>query len=188
MNKLLMIIDPQIDFITGTLPVPNAETAMDALAKYVAERSQDYTEIIITADRHPFDHCSFKEYGGPWPRHCVHDSVGAAVWQPIMEALYKAPCESVFLYKGLNPATEEYSIFKNRESAAEIDRIIKDKKIEKIDICGLAGDVCVADTITDGIDRYGAEIFKVLPQYSPSIDGGERLSKLINKYGLSCHR
>ena len=35
MKKLLLIVDPQIDFITGTLPVGGAAEAMDALAKYV---------------------------------------------------------------------------------------------------------------------------------------------------------
>ena len=35
MNKLLLIVDPQIDFITGTLPVENAVEAMNALATYV---------------------------------------------------------------------------------------------------------------------------------------------------------
>lgn len=34
-NKILLIIDPQIDFINGTLPVPGAEGAMNSLADYV---------------------------------------------------------------------------------------------------------------------------------------------------------
>lgn len=38
MKKLLLIVDPQIDFITGTLPVAGAAEAMDALAKYVKEK------------------------------------------------------------------------------------------------------------------------------------------------------
>lgn len=188
MNKMLMVVDPQVDFITGTLPVPDAAAAMDALARYIAENSDEYKCIVITGDRHPFDHCSFEQYGGPWPRHCVHDSVGAAVWQPIMDALCDAKAPSVFLYKGLNPLTEEYSIFKNEMSAREIDRLVNEYSIDRIDVCGLAGDICVSDTLTDGIELYNAKMFGVLPGFSPSLDGGKRLNQLILKNDLKCIR
>ena len=183
-----MIIDPQVDFISGTLPVPDAPRAMDSLAEYLRASARDYRGVIVTADHHPFLHCSFKEAGGPWPRHCVHDSVGAAVWQPIMESLYAAPVASHFLYKGLEPDTEEYSIFKNAASAAEIDRLIKALDISRIDLCGLSGDICVSDTLEDGITLYGPEMFGVLPQFSPSLDGGKRLNELIHKHSLPCDR
>lgn len=106
-NRLLMIVDPQIDFITGALPVPGAAAAMDALAAYIRDSSETYRHIIVTADRHPFGHCSFIQCGGPWPRHCVHDSIGAAVWQSLMDSLYDFDGVVTFLYKGENPAAEE---------------------------------------------------------------------------------
>ena len=59
MKKLLLIVDPQIDFITGTLPVAGAAEAMDALAKYVKEQGNEYTVKIVTADWHPYHHSSF---------------------------------------------------------------------------------------------------------------------------------
>ena len=52
MKKLLLIVDPQIDFITGTLPVSGAAEAMDALAKYVKDKGNEYTVKIVTADWH----------------------------------------------------------------------------------------------------------------------------------------
>ena len=48
MNKLLLIIDPQIDVITGTLPVPNAEQAMTELADYIRDNNGCYSHKIIT--------------------------------------------------------------------------------------------------------------------------------------------
>ena len=68
MKKLLLIVDPQIDFITGTLPVAGAAEAMDALAKYVKEKGNEYTVKIVTADWHPYHHSSFADEGGVWPR------------------------------------------------------------------------------------------------------------------------
>lgn len=64
MKKLLLIVDPQIDFITGTLPVAGAAEAMDALAKYVKEQGNEYTVKIVTADWHPYHHSSFADEGG----------------------------------------------------------------------------------------------------------------------------
>ena len=183
-----MIIDPQVDFIEGTLPVPGAKEAMNALADYIKNHASEYDHILITADHHPFNHCSFEVAGGPWPRHCVHDSVGAAVWQPIMESLYVVNSKSVFLYKGQNPAAEEYSIFKNDVSAAEIDRIFKEANIGSVDVCGLSGDICVSDTLEDGIAKYDSSLFRVIPEYSPSLDGGRRLNEIIQRNNLSCIR
>jgi len=183
-NRMLLIIDPQIDFVTGSLPVPGAVQAMDSLSEYIGHTGSDYSHIIVTADRHPMRHRSFKSEGGEWPVHCVEDSVGAALWPPIMERLLDIPDKVTILHKGENAAIEEYSILKNKEAREQIYAIINDKTIGKIDICGLAGDVCVADTIRDWITFSEKTDLRVLQQFSPSIDGGKTLDSLISKYRL----
>lgn len=180
-NKLLLIIDPQIDFISGTLPVPGAETAMDALAQYIRAHGDDYSLIVVTADRHPMRHCSFESEGGEWPRHCVADTVGAAIWPRIMDELLGMPDKVVVLHKGEDAGWEEYSIFKNRQASETIMRIIKADEIGQIDICGLAGDVCVADSIRDFLALKLPQTINILTDFSPSIDGGETLDS-INSY------
>ena len=117
MNRLLLIVDPQIDFITGTLPVPNAQEKMSALADFIKAHDGDYALKVITTDFHPFFHCSFKAQGGPWPQHCVQDSVGAAIFQPLLEAVYLTQGDVHILRKGDLKDREEYSIFKNEHSA-----------------------------------------------------------------------
>lgn len=179
-NRLLLIIDPQIDFITGSLPVPGAEQAMNLLADYLHKSASDYTHVIVTADRHPMRHCSFKSEGGKWQTHCVADSVGAAIFPAIMDRLLDIPDKVTILHKGENAATEEYSILKNKDAAERILAIIKDKNIEQTDICGLAGDVCVADTIRDWMTFPGKTKLNVLKEFAPSIDGGKTLESLIS--------
>lgn len=187
-NKILLIIDPQIDFISGSLPVPGAESAMNSLSEYIRLNVSDYSHIIVTADRHPMRHQSFASEGGRWPRHCVADSVGALIFPAIMDELLRVPDKVTILHKGENPGIEEYSIFKNKAAAKEILRIVETGNVEQIDICGLAGDVCVADTIYDGIELLGKSKFNVLIPFSPSIDGGTTLSTLIHTHHLSCVR
>ncbi len=186
MNRLLLIIDPQNDFICGSLPVGGAEYAMNRLADYISRNSGKYLLKIATADRHPFFHCSFTDCGGEWPRHCVHDTAGAAIWQPLFLSLYETAGAVRFLYKGECEDSDEYSIFKNREASQIIRELVEKENIEKIDICGLAGDVCVLQSLRDGMELFGAEKFNVLTAYSPSLDGGTLLHEMIEKYNLTC--
>lgn len=146
---MLLIVDPQIDFITGTLPVPGAPEAMDALARYVKDHGVDYRLIFITCDRHPLRHSSFKEFGGEWPPHCIESSVGAAVWPALMEQLIPLSEVVKFGYKGEELPKDEYSIFQTEKGSAEIKAILSSGEISHIDICGLAGDVCVKNTLDD---------------------------------------
>ena len=184
--KILLIVDPQIDFITGTLPVMGAQEAMDHLARYVRDKGYQYDAIIVTADRHGFRHCSFTENGGQWPCHCVESSTGAAIWPALMYALKSYADRLTILYKGENNNKEEYSIFQNSEAATIIDNIIYTKSSgidnreyrTKIDICGLAGDVCVANTLEDALKRYPNVTFNILSDYIASLDSGMCISKL----------
>lgn len=169
-RKMLLIVDAQHDFIDGTLPVPGAAGAMDALATYIRQTDGQYTLRVLTADAHPADHISFKENGGMWPAHCVAGTPGAAIWQPILNAIEATSGQTVFLTKGTDPAREEYSIFANTLSAQTIDTLIRQLDIVKIDICGLAGDICVARTLRDGQKLYPQIKWRLLEPFSPTIN------------------
>lgn len=169
MKRLLLIVDPQIDFISGSLPVPGADEAMDRLADYIKANDGRYCYKIVTADRHPYAHCSFSDNGGQWPRHCVRDSQGAAIWPSLFKPLFETAGDVAILYKGQDVDEDQYSIFSNPEARETINTIICDNNIERIDICGLAGDVCVASTLKDGEEIYGKGMFRLLTEFSPTL-------------------
>ena len=147
-KRLLLIVDPQVDFITGSLPVPGAEDAMNALARYIKAHDGYYDARIVTNDWHPLDHCSFKPNGGQWPVHCVQHSEGAATWWPLLEALYSTQGAVEFLTKGDDKDREEYSIMQNQDSGGFLTWLLADgKKYAEVHVCGLAGDVCVLNTL-----------------------------------------
>lgn len=179
MNRLLLIVDPQMDFVKGTLPVPGADLAMEHLSRYIKQHDGEYLCKVVTADWHPYDHISFVPQGGQWPVHCVQNSVGAALYPCLIEPLYKTAGHVEVLYKGNKREVEEYSIFANQESAGKLDKIVKDMNIDHIDICGLAGDVCVLNTLNDGVRIFGSRMFNVLTGFSPSLDGGKALDETI---------
>lgn len=60
MKSLLLIIDPQYDFINGSLPVKNADECMYKLSKFIINNEDSIDDIIVTLDSHQPGHISFK--------------------------------------------------------------------------------------------------------------------------------
>ncbi len=48
MNKILLIVDPQIDFISGSLAVEGAKEKMDALANALLNDDIDCDCVMVT--------------------------------------------------------------------------------------------------------------------------------------------
>ena len=193
MKKILLIVDPQNDFITGSLAVEGAKEKMMKLSDYIKNLGHKYDAICITMDTHPDDHCSFKENGGIWPAHCVTYTAGWNFPEYLDHSLMHYSNESdksvVCYHKGTNSHTEEYSIFANTEDGLKLRNHIKDmfKEHESVDIDvgGIAGDYCVLETLK-GLRKFiGDDYITVLTDYTASIDGGEKLIKYLNENEIS---
>src|ERR1051325_1554631 len=75
----LIIVDLQNDFLPGgNLAVSGGDEVIPVLNGYIARFLERGLPIFATRDWHPPNHCSFRDYGGRWPVHCVRDSEGAA--------------------------------------------------------------------------------------------------------------
>ncbi len=181
MRKALMIIDPQIDFISGNMPVFGALEAMKELVNYVRNTDGKYVCKIVSAVWHPSDHFSFTVNGGQWPVLCLQNDRGAEIYQPLHDELLISKGKLFIFNKGDSSDREEYSLFKNKYASESVDKLIKEFEIDRIDICGIAGDLCVCDTLVDGVERYGKDMFNVLLPYTPSFDGGIMLRETIKR-------
>lgn len=153
MNKTLIIVDGQYDFIEGgKLPVEGATKALDNTVSLI--ESGEYSTIITTQDWHNGKHCSFKEQGGAFPEHCVQGTHGADIYAPIENAIQKGKYLSFNLKKGIN--LEEFSAFEDKTpgyphwkeyNTTDIKTpYIQFHEDEIVHICGLAGDICVMTT------------------------------------------
>lgn len=143
--KALVIIDPQIDFVSGTLPVPGAEEAMSYLGEWMLEHTADYDAVYVSMDQHPIKHCSFTEQGGQWPAHCVRYSIGASIHPQVMQALQSLSAEGKaihFIEKACEEDKDSYSAFAEHIPTELITA-------EHIYLAGLAGDYCVAASEQD---------------------------------------
>ena len=179
-KSLLLLVDVQYDFITGSLAVDGAPAVMDGLAQYIAAQPEGkFDAIVMTADHHPADHSSFKDNGGIWPAHCVQNTEGASIYKPVLEAVKKHDAEAPVLTKGDNVAVDEYSILANEASAKKLLGMIEEKGIQEIYVAGLCGDYCVGNSIKDLVVAGHGDKIRVLTRYIGNIDDGTTLRTII---------
>ena len=77
-NDALIVVDVQNDFLPGgALAVNEGDAVIPVINQYIRTFTANKLPIFATRDWHPASHCSFVDYGGQWPSHCVADSPGA---------------------------------------------------------------------------------------------------------------
>ncbi len=140
-SDALLITDIQNDFLPGgALPVPEGEEIIPVLNEYARVFANAKAFVFASRDWHPANHCSFKQQGGPWPPHCVQDTKGAD-----FSSKLKLPKNAVVVFKATDPMRESYSVFDGSTFAKEL----KERKIQRLFVGGLATDYCVLNTVLD---------------------------------------
>ena len=179
-DRVLIIVDPQNDFINGSLAVEGAEERMDALVKSI--KNDDYHKIFVTLDWHPEKHCSFIEQGGEWPPHCIRGTVGSQVYAPLAEALHDKYNITHTLRKGLD--NEEYSAFCGRNTKLFYRELFKKSKSREIMLCGIMGRVCVLNTLKDLIDMNIPQTIIVNLDFTADDDDNETIIKYCEENNI----
>ena len=187
-ERMLIIVDPQIDFTTGSLATAKGPEAMDRLAAAINNGVLDnYTWVIVTQDAHPTNHCSFVENGGVFPPHCVQETEGMNVYPSLEKALVDSHFGNYhFMTKGDLADKEEFSIFQNARSGEKLTYIIKEEvKFEGIDVCGIATDYCVYETVKDLMSIYPAKQIRVVTNCIAAVDDNDtKLADLMQENGI----
>ncbi|HEX8785054.1 MAG TPA: isochorismatase family protein, partial [Telluria sp.] len=74
----LLVIDMQNDFLPGgALGVAGGFETIAPINHLIALFQAQGLPVFASRDWHPANHCSFAAQGGPWPPHCVVESLGA---------------------------------------------------------------------------------------------------------------
>ena len=189
-NRMLIIVDPQIDFTTGSLATAKGPEAMTRLAKAIDNGALDnYTWVIVTQDAHPKNHCSFVENGGVFPPHCVQGTEGMNVF-PDLKFVLDAHQNNVqggihYMTKGDLADKEEFSIFQNAHSGEKLTKTIEWEKFDGIDICGIATDYCVYETAKDLMAIYHAKQIRIVTNCLAAVDDNDtKLADLMKANGI----
>ena len=187
-KRTLVIVDFQNDFCNqnGSLYVNGAETAKANIIAYLKSSNTENVSVILTRDWHNvYDH-SFKCNGGIWPEHCVAGTWGAEVDKDIIEVLETKGFNYMYSNKGTCPNIEEYGAFSTIYETNEgvvvknvndsYETLIVDKTV---DVCGIAGDYCVYETVKNLKESNLLDV-RVLLDCTASIDGGTKITNFVN--------
>lgn len=189
----LILVDIQNDFVPGgQLAVPGGDTIIPLVNSLQAS----FELVVATQDWHPPGHKSFaSNHPGRkpfeqidlhgldqvlWPDHCVQNSKGAE-FHPALEM---QRVEAIFR-KGMDPEIDSYSGFfdNGARKSTGLAGYLRERKVRKVFVCGLAADYCVAFTAKDAI-RENFDTF-VLSDATRPIDAGgfARASDEIRRMG-----
>ena len=121
--KFLIVIDMQVDFITGSLGSKLAE----AIVPNVVDKVKNYDgTVIFTRDTHFADYLSTQE-GCKLPvEHCIKDTAGWEICNELKPFVNKVVDKITFGSVDLPDLIKAYG-----------------EQIEEIELCGLCTDICV---------------------------------------------
>lgn len=185
----LIIVDCQNDFITGTLTVKGGKLAVEEIKKFIKTHRKEIEKIIFTVDWHPYNHSSFKKYGGQWPAHCVQYTPGACIEPKLLKFVQSFGIDYEVSIKGEIEEVEQYGAFDEIEFVTDelgqryyFDSIVTADGNTDFVICGIAGDYCVKATVQNMLDN-GLNP-KVFMGGIVSIDGGKSFSEFVKENKL----
>ena len=185
----LIIVDCQNDFITGTMLVKGAKNVVEEIKKFVKKYKSEIEKIIFTVDWHPYNHSSFKKYGGQWPHHCVQYTPGACIEPKLLKFIQSLEIDYEVDQKGTIEEVEQYGAFDEIEFSSDelgqryyFDSILEVDANTDFIVCGIAGDYCVKSTIQNMIN--GGITPKVFCPGIASIDGGKTFSEFVKENKL----
>ena len=182
-RKLLICVDFQNDFVNGSMRIDGAEEVCKKFKGFINNKFKEYYHIAMTMDFHPYNHCSFDTFA----RHCVSYSEGAAIEKHVLEGVlnHKTSKETVAFYKkGTNQNKEEFSIFQNNFDGIRLLSRIEGYNFSRIDICGIASEYCVYNTVKDLVDKGYGNLINLLPKFIVSMGDDEKLLNYATENNL----
>ena len=136
MNKVLVVVDMQHDFINMSLGSPEAQAIVPKVVDLI-ENWNEEDEIVLTADTHQEDYLNTPE-GLKLPiEHCIENSKGWQIHDDILDA--DVSCEVTF-FKKPTFGSLELMIFLQRKYE-------KNPLNFEVHFCGLCTDICVVSNV-----------------------------------------
>lgn len=147
----LVVTDVQNDFADpkGNLYVAGGEEIVPMINGEIRLAVASGALVVYTQDWHPESTPHFAKDGGVWPVHCVAGTWGAWLHPDLM-------LEGDVVRKGAGDQ-DGYSGFSvrhartGRRERTELAGILREARIDRVVIAGLATDYCVKETALDAI-------------------------------------
>lgn len=139
MSKVLVVVDMQNDFITGSLANPAAEAIIKPMVEYI--KNFDGEQVLFTRDTHFHDYLETQEGRNLPILHCQCGSEGWEVHDDLFNAIENKNCEWAMV--------DKYSFGDIEELDDELDAYV-----DEIYLCGTCTDICVVSVALNLKARY----------------------------------
>jgi nicotinamidase-related amidase len=127
MKKILIVIDMQNDFISGSLGSAQAQAIVPAVKNKIEEYKQLRCEVIFTRDTHSEDYLNTQEGRYLPVMHCVSGTDGWMIHGDLSEYTHERCIDKpTFGWKNWGETLH-----------------VLEEEIEEIELCGLCTDICV---------------------------------------------
>ncbi len=127
MKKCLIVVDYQVDFVTGSLGFAKAKELDEKIAGKISEYRENGDEIIFTFDTHKENYLSTLEGKNLPVEHCIEGTDGHRLYGKT--ASMKDDNDKCF--------------FKPSFGSSELFEYLKNKEYESIELCGVVTNICV---------------------------------------------
>jgi nicotinamidase/pyrazinamidase len=142
-GDVLIVVDVQNDVMPGgPAAVPEGNAVIPPLNRCAKLFELRRLPIFASRDWHPPDHCSFRDYGGSLPSHCVAGSHGAEFPAELM-----LPPSTCVISKGTTASRNAYSGF----DGTDLESQLREAGARRLFVGGLATDYSVLETVMDAL-------------------------------------
>lgn len=161
MRRALIVVDVQNDFCEGgSLAVAGGADVAAAITELIGQAPAGYRHVVATRDHHvdPGDHFSDRpDFVRSWPPHCVAGTEGIGFHPNFAPVVASGAIDAVF-DKGAHSAA--YSGFEGAdENGVSLAEWLRARKIDEVDVVGIATDHCVRATALDAArEGFGATV------------------------------
>ncbi|MFW6151002.1 MAG: isochorismatase family protein [Chloroflexota bacterium] len=171
----LLIVDVQNDFCPGgALAIEGGDEVVPVLNEWIRAAGDKEIPVYASRDWHPQHHVSFAERGGPWPPHCIQDTLGGRLRSDL-----ERPDDVVKITKGVRLDVDQNSAFDLTGLSAQLEK----DGVRRLWVGGLAQDVCVLATVLDG-QKTGVEMHVIIEATRPvTPEGGRQAIEKMREAG-----
>ncbi len=131
MNKVLIVVDMQNDFIYGALGTPEARDIVDNVRNKVLEAQRNGDLVYFTKDIHCEDYNETIE-GKCVPPHCREYSEGSEIIPELLELMATTTYPNVIAKSTYGSFFWDY-----------MQDVWDDLEVSEIELCGVCTDICV---------------------------------------------
>lgn len=127
MKRLLIVVDYQNDFVTGSLGFPEAEFIAQNIAHKITQYRKNGDEIVFTFDTHGTNYLDTQEGRRLPVTHCLEDTEGWQLFDPISPL--RDPRDKCFI--------------KSCFGSADLFDYIRHQHYQSMELAGVVTNICV---------------------------------------------